>query len=379
MQLFVSYARADKAVADALVADAHALGHHAFYDRELTGGQRWWDALLDQIEAAGVFVPVLSDDYRGSEACRAEAEWAQASGIPFLPVHTAAQSPGLYDPVIAEANWVAFDPASRESLADLARGLAATPPVTPPGAPLTRPPVPVTYLNALEQQIRGVGEISRGDQLALISDLRAKLGSRDDPVARTLLASLRARPEITLEAATAINELLAVVAPTQQAGPMPAAKPTPSRPAPQPTPVAPPRAIAPGGRRLPRAASLSLAAAATLLWVVATAFLPWAPYRVLDGPVRRPRVWESASIVAPTYAVLAVLVAIAISAAAVLAIYVRLPLPIRAAVAAAAAVVGIVAVVRTSTASLAVSAGSGVWAYLAAMVTLAVTTVFTTP
>ena len=73
MQLFISYARVDKDIADALVADGHALGHHVFYDRDLSGGQRWWDTLLDQIQGSEVFLPVLSDDYRTSQACQAEA------------------------------------------------------------------------------------------------------------------------------------------------------------------------------------------------------------------------------------------------------------------------------------------------------------------
>jgi hypothetical protein len=351
VQLFISYARVDKAVADHLVADAQALGHQAFYDRDLTGGQRWWEALLHQIQAAEVFVPVLSDDYRGSEACRAEAAWAQACGIPFLPVSTTQQAPGLYDPVIAEANWVSYDHASRDSLAVLARSLGSIPPVEPPSETPERPAIPLTYLNTLEQQIRGTGAISRGDQLALVSDLRARFGTRDEAVARTLLDSLGARREITVEAATAIDQLLG------------------RQPAPPPEPDA---ATGASGSRRPRTAGTVLVSLATLLWLVALTALPWAPYRLFaDYPVRRPSLWESANIVPRPYALLAVVVAVAVTALTVLTLFVKVPRRLRAVIAATGVVVAIVAVVRTTTASLAVSAGSGPWLYLVAMLVLA--------
>jgi hypothetical protein len=358
VQLFISYARVDKAVAADLVADAQALGHQPFYDRDLTGGQRWWDALLDQIQAAEVFVPVLSDDYRGSEACLAEAAWAQACGIPFLPVSTTQQSPGLYDPVIAEANWIAYDAESRDSLAVLARSLGAIAPVEPPAVLPERPTIPLTYMNTLEQQIRGAREISRGDQLALVSDLRARVGTRDEAVARALLESLRARPELTLDAAAAIDGLLGK--------PAPGTAPAPASPTALP--------------RMPRPVSGVLVSVAALLWLVALIALPWAPYRTdAHFPVRRPRLWESASIVPPAYALLAVAVALAVTAVTVLAMFVRIPVPVRAALGAAGLIVAIAAAVKTTTASLAVAGGSGMWLYLVAMLALGAAALFSTP
>ena len=285
MQLFISYARVDKALADSLAADGHALGHHVFYDQDLSGGQRWWDTLLDQIMEAEVFLPVLSDDYRGSQACRAEAEWAAALGVPFVPIVSVEQSPGLYDPVIAEANWISYDPASRDSLAALARGLAAAPAVTPRVDTPARPAIPLTYLNAIDRQLRDPVEISRGDQLTLISDLRSKLGSRDDHNARELLAALRARPEITYEAAVTIDSLLAVEA--EPAAPDPGSSPTaPEEEAPEPTAPDrhpdPPEPAAPAPPRSPRGPSgrfrvarLVATGAASLAALVAAALAPW--------------------------------------------------------------------------------------------------------
>ena len=215
MKIFISYARLNMTTAEALVRDLHALGHQAFYDQDLTGGQRWWDTLLDQIQAADVFVPVLSDEYRESQACRVEAEWADALDISFLPVFTEDQLPGMYDPIIAEANWVGYDAEDRGALAELARGVSSvTKPTLPEPLP-PRPAIPLSYLVMMEREIRGEEELGRHRQLAIVSDLRSKLGTRESSGARELLQALRERPDVTFEVATTVDTLLATPDPVE--------------------------------------------------------------------------------------------------------------------------------------------------------------------
>jgi hypothetical protein len=241
VKIFISYARLNMTTAEALVRDLHALGHQAFYDQDLTGGQRWWDTLLDQIQAADVFVPVLSDEYRESQACRVEAEWADALHVSFLPVFTEDQLPGMYDPIIAEANWVGYDAEDRGALADLARGVSSVTERTPPEPLPPRPPIPLSYLVMVEREIRGEDELGRHRQLAIVSDLRSKLGTRESSGARELLQALRERPDVTFEVATTVDALLASpdpvgAEPAAGAGPRPAdLAATPTRP---PTPAA---------------------------------------------------------------------------------------------------------------------------------------------
>ena len=215
MKLFISYARLNMTTAEALVRDLHALGHQAFYDQDLTGGQRWWDTLLDQIQAADVFVPVLSDEYRESQACRVEAEWADALHVSFLPVFTDEQLPGMYDPIIAEANWVGYDPVDRGALAELARGVSSVTKRTPPEPLPPRPAIPLSYLVVVEREIRGEAELGRHRQLAIVSDLRSKLGTRESSGARELLQALRERPDVTFEVATTVDALLATPEPVE--------------------------------------------------------------------------------------------------------------------------------------------------------------------
>jgi hypothetical protein len=209
VKIFISYARLNMTTAEALVRDLHSLGHQAFYDQDLTGGQRWWDTLLDQIQAADVFVPVLSDEYRDSQACLVEAEWADSLHVSFLPVFTEEQLPGMYDPIIAEANWVGYDAEDRGALADLARGVSSVTKRTPPEPLPPRPAIPLSYLVMVEREIRGDGELGRHRQLAIVSDLRSKLGTRESSGARELLQALRERPDVTFEVATTVDALLA--------------------------------------------------------------------------------------------------------------------------------------------------------------------------
>jgi hypothetical protein len=209
VKIFISYARLNMTTAEALVRDLHALGHQAFYDQDLTGGQRWWETLLDQIQAADVFVPVLADEYRESQACRAEAQWADALHITFVPVFTDPQLPGMYDPIIAEANWVSYDPQDRDALAELARGVGAVTKQPLPDPMPPRPPIPLSYLVMMEREIRGEAELGRHRQLSIVSDLRSKLGTRESAGARELLQALRERPDVTFEVATTVEALLA--------------------------------------------------------------------------------------------------------------------------------------------------------------------------
>ena len=295
MKIFISYARLNMTTAEALVRDLHALGHQAFYDQDLTGGQRWWDTLLDQIQAADVFVPVLSDEYRESQACRVEAEWANALHVTFVPVFTDQQLPGMYDPIIAEANWVSYDSEDRGALADLARGVGSVTKRTLPEPLPPRPAIPLSYLVMMEREIRGEAELGRHRQLSIVSDLRSKLGTRESSGARELLQALRERPDVTFEVATTVDALLATpdpaepqrpatTAPTRRrrrAGDRAAAtpversvrraKPPPSPPAPTPTPTEAPEADAVPAPKLATALSAAGAVAALL----SLSIVPW--------------------------------------------------------------------------------------------------------
>ncbi len=207
-RLFVSYARRDMPVVVQLVNELREMGHEPFYDQDLTGGQRWWDVLLTRIEECDGFLPVLSDAYIDSEACRQEAQWASDVGVPILPLDLGSVGPEMCDPHVSQTNWIRYGLEDRTSIARLARALGALPPRTPPVPEPVRPPVPVTYLTATRQEIHDAEIMAVDRQLAIIATLRSKLGTDDDTSARTLLTELRRRPDVAYASAVEIDHML---------------------------------------------------------------------------------------------------------------------------------------------------------------------------
>ena len=69
-----------------LVEDIEQLGHEVWYDRHLSGGQQWWDQILDQIRGCDIFITFMDPASLVSTACRRELAYADATGAPVLPI-----------------------------------------------------------------------------------------------------------------------------------------------------------------------------------------------------------------------------------------------------------------------------------------------------
>lgn len=97
------------------------------------------------------------------------------------------------------------------------------------------PAPPYEYLLLLGTSIHGRATLSPGEQESIVLQLRQALRTEKDQKAhanaRTLLATLRERPEVTHRTVTEINAVLG----TSQESPAPA-PPTPRQPVPQPAP-----------------------------------------------------------------------------------------------------------------------------------------------
>ena len=74
--IFVSYARADKARVTPLVAALEAQGWSVWWDRQIVGGSHFDKATEDAIAAAKVVVVLWSHASVASHWVRAEAAWA---------------------------------------------------------------------------------------------------------------------------------------------------------------------------------------------------------------------------------------------------------------------------------------------------------------
>ena len=212
--LFFSYSRADAdAVAD-LVADATSLGHDAWVDLELTGGQRWWDEILRQIRASDVFITCLSPAFVESAACEAEFTYAAALDKPIVPVLLKeGVSTSLLPPELSQVQRVDYTRSDRYSVVGLVRALGSVGEPPPLPAQLPAPPdVPATYLFDLKTTIVCTEPMDIATQDRVVEQIAKQFDAGHDPIAlRSLLRLLRERPDVAVRTAEHIARLESVI------------------------------------------------------------------------------------------------------------------------------------------------------------------------
>jgi hypothetical protein len=210
-KIFISYNRHSEAVAKTLADDIEALGHTAWFDQELSGGQIWWNQILTTIRNCDVFVFILDPEALNSTACKREYDYAADLGKPILPVLTSeGVSANLLPPALSQIHFVDYRKQDRGAAFRLARALAALPPPGPLPDPLPPlPEAPISYLGSLTEQVAMTSTLSYEQQSALVVDL--KRGLRDPETTddvRTLLGRLRKRRDLFATVAEEIEELL---------------------------------------------------------------------------------------------------------------------------------------------------------------------------
>ena len=87
MQLFISYSRDDNSfVYDFVEKLRNEAGHYVWIDRELLGGQHWWDSILDNIENCECFILFLTPHSIASAFCNEELKYALALNKEIVPI-----------------------------------------------------------------------------------------------------------------------------------------------------------------------------------------------------------------------------------------------------------------------------------------------------
>ena len=209
--IFVSYSHQSEAFVRILVDDIEALGHTVWFDRELSGGQAWWDQILETIRECDVFAFALDTGTMNSTACKRECEYAANLGKLILPVLiTEGVSTKLLPPILSKIQYVDYRKRDRDAAFRLARAFTNLPPPNPLPDPLPVPPdVPISYLVNLTEQIERTSALSYEKQSSLVVDLKRSLRdpeTTDD--ARTLLERLRKRRDLLATIAEEIDEVL---------------------------------------------------------------------------------------------------------------------------------------------------------------------------
>jgi hypothetical protein len=227
-RVFVSYNRADEPRVQTITAHLDTGGYDVWRDREISGGQRWWDEILHQITQCDVFLPVVSPRFVDSVACRREVDYATAVNKPLLPVVVVPVPSEVLGHTLGDVQTVDYTTPSTDTALRLMAALRNLPPVGPLPHPLpSPPPAPVSYMDALRDRVYSEGELSRDAQRLLLADLLELLPRKGvvGEYARRLLVTFRSRRDLMHTIAEAIDrELLrrsaasAIASPSEPTG-----------------------------------------------------------------------------------------------------------------------------------------------------------------
>jgi TIR domain/FHA domain len=213
MKVFISYARQDEAAVQSLAADLAQARQHVWLDRDLGGGDAWWPEILAQIRSSTVFIFALSDNSLRSKPCRTELGYAEALGLPILPVQVGQVSARRTDPIFTKQLVEYQDSTRRSGIALVSavyeRGLQRAELPDPLPEP---PPIPYEHLLRLGAAIHGTAKLTHDAQASIIAELSDAFRKEDDPdVAeeiRELLLNLRERKEVAESIVGKIDAIL---------------------------------------------------------------------------------------------------------------------------------------------------------------------------
>jgi hypothetical protein len=220
---FVSHSTHDAVAVQSLVEHLSAARESVWFDESLHGGEAWWTRILDQIRSCSVFVVALSNNVLRSKRCRAEMAYAEALGLPILPVLIGEVNSYRLDPIftVQLVDYRNPDAAEGIRLIEAVRARVAERTALPDPLP-ENPPIPYEYLPRLGVAIGSPAELSPAVQESMLHELRRAMRDEDDAgirsAIRELLLGLRNRPEVTHTTASDIDEQLSRTDPAGKDG-----------------------------------------------------------------------------------------------------------------------------------------------------------------
>lgn len=237
-KVFISYSRSSEGQVKELIDDIQKLGLEAMSDRNLPGGQPWWERILNQIEVADLVIIAIDETFSHSIAVGREYEYARALNIPVLPIVVAGDiRPEKWPAGLDDLQWVDYRGEHRDGALHLGRALGSIPDRGPmPEAPPKRPPVPKSDLDRLNEKIASSEPLNHADQSSLVIALKSKLlVPHEAQRAVSILEEFRNREDLLKSIDRVIEEALAT-APKFQEGDDQTDGRTPEPPPPPPPP-----------------------------------------------------------------------------------------------------------------------------------------------
>lgn len=210
-RIFLSYNRSNVDTVTALVEDLKAARHELWFDSVLSGGQLWWDEILSNIRDCQIFLYALSKPSLESRACRAELQYALALTRPWIPVMIADDvSINLLPAPFDTIQFVDYRRQDKQAAIDLMTALMRMPAPGPLPQPLPEaPPVPLSYLRNIKDQIETTSALSLPEQTAIVTDLKEHLSEGRSALEVTeLLKQLKRRDDLMAKVLSSIDTML---------------------------------------------------------------------------------------------------------------------------------------------------------------------------
>lgn len=176
MTVFISHSSRDHAAVQSLVQHLQNADESVWLDESLIGGEAWWQRILRHIRSCAVFVVAVSDSCLQSKSCRAEMDYADALGLPVLPVIIGDVDSYRLDAIftVQSVDFRNPDADSDAALVAAVRERAAERKALPD--PLPDPPsIPYEYLQRTWVAIDSPEELSPTEQSTILADLRQAL------------------------------------------------------------------------------------------------------------------------------------------------------------------------------------------------------------
>jgi hypothetical protein len=221
MTVFVSHSRKDGESPEFahLLHDLERIKHEVWIDKRLTGGQLWWDEILERIRACSVFLVVLSVPSLKSEACRAELQYALSTNRPLLPVQLTRLPERKLPESVARVQIIDYSTRSqsseagidcvfalRDALLEIVAG--ESPPLPDPLPP--DPDIPLSYLLRLQPILDAV-ELPFSQQIHFLQEIKIHADDLDSEERESLLEALRdfrRRSDIAFTIAVEVDGLI---------------------------------------------------------------------------------------------------------------------------------------------------------------------------
>ncbi len=210
-QIFVCYSRQNKEIVEILANDIEELGYSVWFDSELTGGQKWWDQILERILKCDIFVFALSPEAQNSLACKLELKYASNLCKRILPILVAdGVDINLLSSDLSVIQYVGYQQQDKQAYKSLSKAFNTLPVPKPlPDSPPKPPEVPISYLGKLKEQIETPETLGFNEQSALVVQLEGKMREADNKKdVINLLHLLKARDDLLANIYRKIEDLL---------------------------------------------------------------------------------------------------------------------------------------------------------------------------